>query len=146
TFLDDAHVLLMGGNSDALVYDVAAGAGVYHLQSERLLLSPDAKILASSAPLTHLFNALTGESLGDIAGTDPWYAINHAGTRFVSIAANHIRIWDLATGQMVQDSPIPTIEPVNPIWISDNFILVGEYVFSVKKGTFIYRYTDVAQQ
>lgn len=85
-------------------------------------------------------NALTGDPIGEIAGTDVLFSMNHAGTRFASVADNRVRIWDLTTGQLMQDFSTPTISSSTPIWISDNYIAMRQYVFSVKKGTFIYRY------
>jgi len=132
-FIDDEHVLMVSG---------AGEVGVWNLQSKEIIwwmkARPQSRPAISTGnklmfvqTMTHLLvlESLTGKIVSQIPSsptTIELLAVDDACERLAGIGVGQVRVWDLKTGQVLQQFAIsPTVKsPFSAAWLSPTLLAV----------------------
>jgi|694.fasta_scaffold124801_1 hypothetical protein len=133
TFVDAAHVLTLSFQGTLTMWDVAKAKAVYRIEVNNRCLpavSPGRKQLAAVTDSgVWLFNALTGEPLGQVAGS-----LDHAGPlsfrpdggQLAALSMHGLMVWDLATGDQAYDIHFQfPIASGSIDWLFGGYVLAG---------------------
>ena len=151
-FVDDKHLLTLNQSDLLVMWDLSSMEAIYQIErAAHPGVSPGRKYLSvSNGKGFRLFDSLTGEVRGDVEFGEFVHVTGAAGfnSRGDRLAATvnrnngmHLIAWDLSTGKIVNDFPIPL--PAQQLqWCGDDYVLLdNRSLIDVPHKMLVWNYT-----
>lgn len=136
-FVDEEHVLTVSSAGDLGVWNLQSKEVVWWTKSRpkcRPAISAGNKLMFVQT-MTHLLvlESLTGKVVSQTPSsptTIELLAVDHACERLAGIGVGQVRVWDLQTGQMLQQFAVSpsVIRPRSAAWLSPTLLATGSEI------------------